>query len=244
MSLHIHKLVLPRLQRERTIRILLPPTYDLTDDYHYPVLYALDGQNLFDPELAVGGQCWEIPETVAQMPPQLQAIIVGIDNGEEARLDEYAPLRKEEGGGEADDFLEDLITYIKPFVDAEYRTRPDPEATGIVGSSMGGLLALYAGLQYGHVFGRVGVLSPAVWFNPEVLDLAKQHEGYKSRFYVAGSQTESEEMAEHVQQIAGYLQQSGFTGDRLLVNLRECGDHGEDLWRREYPEMHAWLFHN
>ncbi len=244
MSLHTHQLTLPRLQRERTIRILLPPTYDHTNDYHYPVLYALDGQNLFDADLAVGGQSWDIPETVAQMPPELQAIVVGIDNGEEARLDEYAPLRKEEGGGEGDAFLQDLITYIKPFVEAEYRTRPDPESTGIAGSSMGGLLALYAGLQYGEVFGRVGVLSPAVWFNPEVLHLAAGHEGYKSRFYVAGSQTESEEMGEHVQQIAGYLQQSGFGGDRLLVNLRECGDHCESMWSSEYPEMHAWLFHN
>ena len=244
MSLHTHQLTLPRLQRERTVRILLPPTYDLSEDYHYPVLYALDGQNLFDPALAFGGQCWEIPETVAQMPPELHAIIVGVDNGDEARLNEYAPYQRGNDGGEGDAFVQDLIEHIKPFVDAGYRTRPETETTGIAGSSMGGLLSLYAGLKYGQVFGRVGVLSPAVWFNPKVMKLAEQHEGYKSRFYLAGSQMESEAMAQHIQEIAERLQQAGFAEDRLLVNLRECGQHGEQLWRAEYPEMHAWLFHN
>lgn len=75
------------------------------------------------------------------------------------------------------------------------------------------MLVLYAGLQYGQVFGRVGVLSPALWFNSRVLKLAEQHDGYKSRFYLSGCQKESRTMGRHIQQIAERLQPSGFAGD-------------------------------
>ena len=244
MSLHTHQVYLAHLQRERTVRILLPPIYEVADEQLFPVLYVLDGQNLFDPELAVSGQHWEIPETMAQMPPELHTIVVGIDNGEEHRLNEYAPFRRGQNGGEGDLFIQDIIECVKPFVDEHYRTRPEAETTGIAGSSMGGLLALYAGLQYGEVFGRVGVLSPAVWFNRKVLQLAEGHAGYKSRFYLSASLQESSTMGRDVQQITERLIQSGFTEDRLLVHLREEGEHGEELWRNEYPEMHAWLFHS
>ncbi len=226
------------------MRILLPPIYDLTDEQRFPVLYVLDGQNLFDPQQAFGGQHWEIPETMALMPAELHTIVVGIDNGEAHRLNEYAPFLRGQQGGEGDDFVRDIIESIKPFVDQHYRTQPDPEMTGIAGSSMGGLLALYAGLQYGQVFGRVGVLSPALWFNPLVLKLAEGHTGYKSRFYVSGSMQESQSMGQHIQLIGQGLEHAGFTGDRLLVHVWEEGEHGEDLWRRAYPEMHAWLFHS
>ncbi len=244
MSLHIQQIYLPRLQRERTVRILLPPIYDATDQQCFPVLYVLDGQNLFDPELAFGGQHWEIPETLAKMPPELHTIVVGVDNGEENRLNEYAPFPHDHAGGEGDYFLQDLIENIKPFVDQHYRTCPEPEKTGIAGSSMGGLLALYAALQYGHIFGRVGVLSPAVWFNPHVVKLAESHDGYKSRIYLSASQQESRTMGNDIKHLAEKLVQSGFQGDRLLVHLRDEGEHGEDLWREEFPEMHAWLFHS
>jgi len=244
LSLHTHQVLLPRLQRERTIRVLLPPVYDLADAQRFPVLYVFDGQNLFDAELAFGGQHWEIPETMAQMPPELHTIVVGIDNGEENRLNEYAPFRRGDNGGEGDPFLRDVIECIKPFVDAHYRTCTEAEYTGIAGSSMGGLLALYAGLQYGEVFGRVGVLSPAVWFNPPILEMAKAHSGYKSRFYLSASQQESRSMGNDIRQLTERMLQSGFTEERLLVHLREEGEHGEQLWRNEYPEMHAWLFHS
>ena len=178
------------------------------------------------------------------MPAELHTIVVGIDNGEEHRQNEYAPFRRGQQGGEGDDFVQDIIDSIKPFVDQHYRTLPDPEMTGIAGSSMGGLLALYAGLLYGQVFGRVGVLSPALRFNPRVIKLAEGHTGYKSRFYVSGSMEESRSMGRHIQLIAQRLEQAGFAGDRLLVHLWEEGEHGEDLWRRAYPEMHAWLFHS
>lgn len=242
MSLHSHPFQIPQLgNRQRTVRIYLPPAYERSTR-HFPVLYALDGQNLFEAHTAFGGRHWQIPEKTAKLPAKLHTIVVGLDNGGAARVDEYAPYRRGHHGGEGDATVHFLMETLKPFIDNHYRTQPGPETTGLLGSSLGGLLALYAGLQYGQVFGRIGVLSPALWFNPRVLKLAENHRGYKSRFYVMGSKKESKGMESHLHQIYWALRNAGFAEDRLRVVMRERGRHGERLWGRAFPEMQRWLF--
>ncbi len=240
-SLQFHSFKIPQLgQRSRQLRILLPPGYDKSGR-QYPVLYALDGQNLFEASTAFGGRHWKIPERLEKMPRRLRAIVVGIDNGGTARLDEYAPYRKGRHGGEGDAFAHFLMETVKPFTDHRFRTMPGPETTGIVGSSLGGLLALYTGLKYGQVFGRVGVLSPSLWFNPQVLQLAQTPGIYRSRFYICASKTESKGMENHLRQAFWTLKNNGWTDDRLRVTLRDRGRHGEAFWAREYPKMHRFL---
>lgn len=240
-SLRFYSFKIPQLaQRPRELRILLPPDYDKSGR-QYPVLYALDGQNLFEARTAFSHKHWKIPERTDKMPQRLRAIVVGIDNGGKARIDEYAPYRRGRHGGEGDAFTHFLLETVKPFVDAHFRTLPGPETTGIVGSSLGGLLALYAGLRYGQIFGRAGALSPALWFNPQVLDLARTPGMYRARFYVCGSKTESKGMEHYLQQTFLALKNNGWTDDRLRVTLRDRGRHGEAFWAREYPKMHRFL---
>jgi predicted alpha/beta superfamily hydrolase len=158
----------------RTI-VYLPPNYDKRPNRTYPVMYLQDGQNVFDGETAfIRGQEWFVDETAERMirTGQIEPVIVAaIYNAGERRIDEYTPTVDESlhRGGKADDYLRFLIGEIKPFMDARFRTRRSPVNTGIGGSSLGGLLSLYAGLKHPNVFGKLAVMSPSVWWDDEVI---------------------------------------------------------------------------
>jgi len=240
-NLHYFQVEIPPNAAPRTVRVLLPADYGMSER-RYPVIYGLDGQNLYEPETAFGGMHWKIPETMAKLPKRLQAIVVGIDNGGADRMREYAPYRRGRQGGGGLDHINFIINELKPQVDKSYRTKPAPEFTGIFGSSMGGLLALWAGLRFGEVFIRVGVLSPSLWFNPQVFQLAEDDVGKKSKYYIAGSRTESARMESGLQKLYWSLRKGGFTDDHCRVVVRERGRHNEVFWGQEFPKMHRWLF--
>ncbi len=180
-NLHYFQVKFPPNARERTVRLLLPTEYRMTER-RYPVIYALDGQNLFEARTAFGGRHWKIPETMSKMPKKLQAIVVGIDNAGLGRIREYAPYKRGRQGGGGLEHLRFIIDELKPEVDRSYRTMPQQKTTAIIGSSMGGLLALWAGLRFGEVFGRVGALSPSLWFNPQVFHWPKTMLAKKAGF--------------------------------------------------------------
>jgi len=241
MNLQLFKVKPSTTSKERIVRVLLPSDYD-TSSRHYPVTYALDGQNLFEAKMAFGGRHWKLPETMSKMPKKLQSIIIGIDNAGAGRANEYAPFRRSRQGGGGEQHLHFLIEKLKPAIDSNFRTLPQATDTCIMGSSLGGLLALYAGLRFDQVFGKVGVLSPSLWFNPQVLKLAESSVGIKGKFYLASSRTESKHMASAMQQVYWALRNGGVSDENLRVILRERGKHNEIFWGREYPKMHRWLF--
>lgn len=238
-TLHQHQFGIPQLNRMRTIRVLLPRDYT-ESGRAYPVIYMKDGQNLFDPATAFGGNDWKIPYILNKQPSKRQAIIVGVDNGSVDRINEYAPFQRGDKGGEGDKYLHFVMETLKPFIDNEYRTLPQREATGIAGSSMGGLISLYAGLRYGEIFGKIGVLSPALWFNPEVLDLVNTV-STKSQFYVAGSKKEMQSMESTLEKVYWAFKNVGFSDHQIRVVVRDRGKHNENMWRHEFKKMFEWL---
>ncbi len=240
-TLQYHQFHIPQLGRDRTIRILLPRQYAQTDK-RFPVLYMQDGQNLFDPATAAFDD-WKLPKIMAQQPLKKQAIIVGIDNGGIDRIHEYAPFQRGKNGGQGDAYVRFIIETLKPFVDSQYRTLPERDTTGIAGSSMGGLIALYAGLNYGHIFGKTGVLSPSIWFNPMVLTITqKTPPQYLSRFYVCASKNEMRGMETTMQNTYWALKNNGFNDDQIRVVIKERGKHNEIFWRSAFKPMFEWLF--
>jgi predicted alpha/beta superfamily hydrolase len=240
--LNFHPFYIPQLDRDRMIRVLVPKDYWMSDR-SYPVLYMQDGQNLFQAETAFGGRDWQLIATMFKQPLRRQAIIVGIDNGEADRLNEYAPYKKgKTGGGEGDLYCKFIVETLKPFIDENYRTLPDRDNTGIAGSSMGGLLAYYAGLAYGNVFGKVGVLSPSIWFNPSVVKLAENTPSVKSRFFVVGSKTEMRGMEATLQGVYNAFKAGGFSDDQIQVAVRDRGKHNEVFWKLEFKKMFEYLF--
>ena len=159
------------VERGRTVVVALPPGYERSTVHRFPVLYMQDGQNLFDPTTSfIPGHYWAMERAIAALVKAreiMPLIVVGIYNTGEHRIDEYTPSRDERvgRGGGADRYGRFVVEELIPFVDATYRTHSDPALTGIGGSSLGGLVSLYLGLRYPHVFGRIAALSPAVWWD-------------------------------------------------------------------------------
>jgi predicted alpha/beta superfamily hydrolase len=149
--------------------VYLPPGYEQSDR-RYPVLYLQDGQNLFDPATAFGGQDWRADITADDLicRGKIEPIImVGIYHTGVRRVSEYTPTRdrRTHKGGKAGRYAQMLAREIKPFFDHEYRTRKGKRHTAVGGSSLGALVSLVAGLEYPCVFGQLALLSPSVWWN-------------------------------------------------------------------------------
>lgn len=178
------------LDGERAVTVYLPPGY-APDGTHYPVLYMQDGQRLFDADVlhapgtrqrADGGrledgsaaeESWRMGRTADAMIAAgvvEPLIIVGIAHAGPRRIEEYTPTATRRlGGGGAALYLRFLIEELMPAIDSAYATATGPSRTGIGGSSLGGLVSLYAGLYRPDAFGRLAVLSPSVWWDRRVI---------------------------------------------------------------------------
>jgi len=170
-DIRVHKSFHSRiLNNDRDVLVYLPPAYEAHKNKRYSVLYMNDGQNLFDGATSfVVGQEWQVDETVESLISKgivEPLIVVGVYNAGKDRINEYTPTEDEKYkmGGKADLYGRMLVEELKPFIDANYRTRKGAKHTGLGGSSLGGLVSLYLGLKYSDVFGRLAVVSPSVWF--------------------------------------------------------------------------------
>lgn len=241
---------IPSLGRSRRVWIYLPPGYDRGTE-QYPVVYLQDGQNVFDAVTSFAGE-WGVDETLDSLAALdvPGAIVVAVDNGGALRLNEYNPWKNASprlGGGEGDAYVDFLARTLKPYIDARYRTRPDSRSTTIAGSSMGGLIALYASLTRPHVFGNAGVFSCACWIARDSINalVARTIPGRSSaRFYfVVGSQEGRNREPEHDQtSIVSALNNAGFrTGSAVVARVAADGRHEEWFWRREFPAAFLWL---
>src|SRR5690242_17141630 len=132
-----------------------------------------DGQNLFDPALAFGGNEWKVDETLdaaAEDGSIADLIVIGVENTAD-RIDEYTPTPDPSypDAGKGDQYLTLLVDELKPQIDAMLRTLPDRAHTGVLGSSLGGLISAYAGVRRPDVYGIVGAMSPSTWWNNDVI---------------------------------------------------------------------------
>ena len=238
---------MPQLQnRTRRIWVYLPPDYE-TSKRKYPVLYMHDGQNLFDDLTSFSGE-WQVDETLNALYDEknLAFIVIGIDNGGDKRLDEYSPWENEKyGGGEGDSYLEFIAETLKPFVDLNFRTLTDAKNTGLIGSSLGGLISHYGALKYPDIFGKIGVFSPAFWFSNSSFDFAKSHSNLKASklFFLVGDE-EGEDVISDMEKMIEIMTQNGFQTKNQILKIIPGGKHNEQLWVTNFKEAIAWLFEN
>lgn len=235
---------MPQLNRSRRVWIYLPPDYDsLQKDY--PVLYMQDGQNVFDAATSFSGE-WEVDESLNQLfdNGDYGVIVVAIDNGENLRIDEYSPWNNPDyGGGEGDEYMEFIVNTLKPHIDSNYRTLPSRKYTGLMGSSLGGLISLYGGIQYQDVFSKVGSFSPAYWFADECFDhVTNTGKQEPMKIYTIISALEGTTYLDNMYQMETTLMNAGFTSDELSRTLHNDGEHSEWYWAREFPAAYKWLF--
>ncbi|SKB62195.1 Predicted hydrolase of the alpha/beta superfamily [Soonwooa buanensis] len=237
---------IPQLKTTRRIWIYLPPNYDSTSK-KYPVIYMHDGQNLFDNATSFSGE-WGVDETMNQISEnhQLDAIIIGIDNGGDARLDEYSPWKntKYQKGGEGNQYIDFITQTLKPYIDKRYRTLPQPKNTALIGSSMGGLISLYGGVKYPKIFGRIGIFSPAFWFVSKDLNYfvnKNRNNLRQSKFYFIAGQNEDAGMPQEIENIKDLLLQKKVPERNISVKIDADGTHSETYWRREFGNAVLWL---
>lgn len=158
------------LLERRTIRIWLPPSYEACPEFRYPVLYLHDGQNMLSvegPQVAYGWGTWEIDRSVERLVAAArmrEVILVAVYNTPR-RYQEYrgrvAPGSRTPGNGEHERYAAFLITELKPIIDRRLRTLPEPDTTGLLGASMGGLCSLVLSWDHPQVFGVAASLSGA-----------------------------------------------------------------------------------
>ncbi|MEE4257578.1 MAG: alpha/beta hydrolase-fold protein [Bacteroidales bacterium] len=234
---------MPQLSRTRTIWVYLPPGYESTDE-RYPVLYMHDAQNLFDNITSFAGE-WEVDESLNELAGQGYnvPIVVGINHGGTERINELTPwINPLYGGGMGDKYLAFIVETLKPHVDTNYRTMPGREHTGIMGSSLGGLISAYGALKYQDVFGRSGPYSPSYWFTDDSLflfvsNLTKEHD---LRFYQAIGGDESQNSIQLLHNMEDSLNMAGFQ-DITSLTVEGYG-HNEVFWRNDFPAAYLWLF--
>lgn len=252
----------------RNVDVWLPDNYTTTKKY--AVLYMHDGQMLFDSSITWNKQEWGVDETLTQLMQQNKirdCIVVGIWNGGKSRHPEYFPqkpfeaLSKEDqklvynayrSGGQSifsglaiasDNYLKFLVEELKPFIDKTYSTKTDASNTFTAGSSMGGLISLYALCEYPAVFGGAACLSthwpgllsmennpvPAVFFSylKQHLPSPKQHRIY----FDHGTETLDSMYASLQLQVDAIMKQKKYKSSQWISRSWPGQDHSEKSWR-------------
>lgn len=244
------------LAHDRDVLVWVPPGYDegaqdlTANTGRYPVLYMHDGQNLFEPDTAFNkGECWRVGETAAGLIGDgliEPLIIVGIYNTGDARIDEYTPTGdKKLGGGHANDYGRMIIEELKPMIDSTYRTRPDPDNTGIAGSSLGGLVSLHLGFTRPDVFTKIAALSPSVWWDRKAIlkTIRESRAKPNLRLWVDMGTAEGRRGLDDARLLKAALVGLGFSkGIDLQYAEFEGATHSEQAWSERVGPMLQWLY--
>ncbi|HEY8930525.1 MAG TPA: alpha/beta hydrolase-fold protein [Mucilaginibacter sp.] len=235
------KFGMPQLGRRRRVWIYLPADY-APSKKKYPVIYMHDGQNLFDACTSGYGE-WGIDELLDKVTPQQESIVVGVDHGGEYRITEYDPYDSKYGKGRGDDYTEFLVKTLKPYIDRHYRTQKNAANTTVAGSSMGGLISMYAALKHPEVFGNAGVFSPAFWIAPDIYKYAEQQKlTDKSRFYFVCGDAESDSMVADMKKMAGIIRGKIAAETNSPVVVIKGASHNEKQWNGDFPAFYEWLW--
>ena len=256
-DLRLHTFQSRVFRNTRFLRVWLPPGYDDAENSgrHYPALYLNDGQNLFETATSFTGVEWQVDETADRLiregavPPM---IIVGIDNAGKDRIREYMPHRSMNPmmlrvqGRYYPDFL---MKEVMPFVERGYRVAVGPENTGLGGSSLGGLIALYTAMVRPGVFGRLLVESPSLWVSHrQAIKESRSVRVWPERIYLgvgtaeAGSAERSRTVVDDVRELAAILRRAVLSEKRLRLVIKDGAVHNEAAWAERFPEALRFLF--
>jgi len=256
-DLRLHEFRSGIFRNTRFLRVWLPPGYDDAENAsrHYPVLYLNDGQNLFEASTAFGGVEWQVDETADRLiregavPPM---IVVGIDNTGKNRLREYMPHRSlhprilRVQGRRYPDFL---MKEVMPFVEQIYRVATGPEDTGLGGSSLGALIALYTAMVRPGAFGRLLLESPSLWAsNRQLIKESRSVRIWPERIFLAvgsaeaGSPERSRTVVDDVRELAAIMRRAVLSEKRLRLVIKDGAGHSEGAWAERFPEALQFLF--
>lgn len=238
-------------ETERNAYVYLPDEHKRRPKKRYPVLYMFDGHNVFFDEDATYGKSWGMAEYMDKSKLPLIVVAVECDHSpDNGRLKEYSPFTFHDTKlgyikGRGRTTMEWLIKTFKPYIDSTYPTLPDRKHTFIAGSSMGGLMSLYAVMEYNHVFSRAAALSPSIWFAIDQLDQLLTHTPIQNDTVVYMDYG-SREMPFHKNmkaQFARVVSRLLERGVMLDCRIVPDGNHNEASWEQQIPFfMHTLLY--
>jgi predicted alpha/beta superfamily hydrolase len=233
----------PQLGNVRDVQVYLPPSYADTGR-HYPVVYMHDGQNLFDATTSFAGE-WHVDETLERIGPSgFETIVVAIPNMGADRAAEYTPFEdRYRGGGRGDAYLDFIVHTLKPGIDRQFRTRRERTHTGIMGSSLGGLISLYAFFRHPGVFGFAGVMSPALWWaDRAILDYVAGYARWGGRIYLDIGTAEGRAQVRNARLMVRLLRRSAERPRRNLMYVEDRGAvHHESAWSARFERAVRFL---
>lgn len=241
-------ITIPQLTGERTRRayVYLPAGYEECEE-RYPVMYMFDGHNLFSDEEATYGKSWGLADYLDYTNTKLIIAAVECDTVGNGRLSEYSPIdfTMPDGTfipGKGKIYMDWLVQEFKPFIDSNFRTLPDREHTAIAGSSMGGLMTLYALAAYNNYFSRGAALSPSLWVGGEMpYFLADGVFGRGTQIYMDYGSREFANHSKQRKRFAALTKQLIEKGVFVTARIVPYGTHSEASWERQVPVFMAAL---
>ncbi|MCB9134197.1 MAG: alpha/beta hydrolase [Anaerolineales bacterium] len=267
MSLQIHPSFPSLFIDPRQVEVWLPPSYATQPDRHYPVLYMHDGQNVFNPETSTHKIPWGVDKVLTQLIAENQAreaIVVAAWCHPEKRRNEYMPTKafntprgaaikarafQVAGPTLSDEYLKFLVTELKPFIDTTYRALPGQPDTFVMGSSMGGLISLYAVCEYPEVFGGAGCVSTH-WVAAEgicvdYMRAALPRAGQHKLYFDYGTMGTDAPYEPFQQEADAILREAGYQrGADWLTEKFPGADHNEAAWHARVHVPLAFLLRN
>lgn len=242
------KFYIPQLDRYRKVWALLPHDY-YTSDKSYPVLYLQDAQNLFNEGSTYGN--WEIDKKLSILAEYGRGdlIVIAIEHGSEDRIKEYIfDNDSVANGSEGKKYIRFITDTLKPYVDANYRTKKDRDNTGIGGSSLGGLISIYSGFLYPEVYSKLLIFSPSLWVEPNNnFPMMNFRVPFKTKIYLYGGEKEGSKMVNRINVFEQYLkrwEKKNLFDFEFKTNINPDGEHKEFYWSQEFPRAVEWLFYN
>lgn len=242
--------------KNRMLHIYLPDDYEYSQE-RYPVMYFFDGHNLYNDEDATYGKSWGLKEFLEGWSKDM--IIVGMECGHEGdeRLSEYLPYPAVGHFSQykpiGDQTMDWIVEEVKPYIDKQYRTWPFRECTGIAGSSMGGLMSLYAAVHYNRWFSKAGCVSSAIGFcmEPLMADMEAHPVDPDTRVYLSWGTKEAYGLADvtrddttsdtyrRTRQVADKVLRDGA---RVKLCCQVGGGHCEADWEKLVPGFMNFLW--
>lgn len=237
----------------RTLRIYTPDAYEGQPNDRFPVLYMLDGQNVYNhPESAIY-HTWCANTTLDRLIGEGQLrpwIVVAIDHLPD-RFNEYSPWPEPSVGAQGRGwlFVDFLVNHLKPFIDRTYRTLPEPHWTGVLGASLGGLMSLVIGKTHPESFGRLGAVSPSVmWADGAVFRLWNAPTGRWCKLYMDTGSLERywfyDLYLDYVSATLDFyhhLENISLGDHELRYVVAPDHFHNEEAWQARLPDILLWL---
>ena len=228
--------------KPRRAYLYLPESYTLDPSRRYPVMYMFDGHNVFFDEDATYGQSWRMKDYMDMFGKELIIVAVECNHEGNRRLVEYSPISFRNGTlgairGRGRTYMDWLAYELKPYIDERLRTLPERENTYICGSSMGGLMALFAVTEYNHVFQRAACLSPSVWIAPAKIIgiIARATISPDTIIYMDYGSEEMQRHSANREALSSTVRMLLMKNVNLTFRVVPGGVHTESCWAEQVP---------